>query len=195
MPFVTALRARGRGRVLVELDGTPWRVLPTEAVLRAGIDVGGRLDRERARALRRELVRLDALRIATGALRRRDLSARALGERLNRAGKAPSARDHTLATLVRAGLVDDARASHARAAALAARGYGNAAIFADLAARGFDRDVADAAVASLTAEVERACAIVERRGAGEQTARFLGARGFDEDAVAAARVAAFANDP
>ena len=39
-PVVTALRARGRGRVAVELDGAPWRTVPLEAVYAAGLAVG-----------------------------------------------------------------------------------------------------------------------------------------------------------
>ena len=39
MRTVTALRARG-GRVAVELDGRPWRVVPGTAVLEAGLAVG-----------------------------------------------------------------------------------------------------------------------------------------------------------
>ena len=39
MPTVTALRDDRRGRVAVELDGAPWRVLPLDVVARAGIAV------------------------------------------------------------------------------------------------------------------------------------------------------------
>ena len=39
-PTVTGLRERKRGRVAVELDGKPWRVLPADAVVRAGLAVG-----------------------------------------------------------------------------------------------------------------------------------------------------------
>ena len=39
-PVVTALRARGPGRVAVELDGRPWRVLPLEAVYAGSLAVG-----------------------------------------------------------------------------------------------------------------------------------------------------------
>ena len=53
MPTVTALRAAGRERVQVELDGRSWRTLPTSAVVAAGLHTGVELDRERARALSR----------------------------------------------------------------------------------------------------------------------------------------------
>ena len=67
MPTVTALRDDRRGRVAVELDGAPWRVLPLEAVVRAGIAEGRLLDRNALRLLRRELRRAEALRVATRA--------------------------------------------------------------------------------------------------------------------------------
>ena len=43
------------------LDGESWRTLPAEVVLRAGLDVGVELDRERARRVRRELRRHEAM--------------------------------------------------------------------------------------------------------------------------------------
>ncbi|HVM69489.1 MAG TPA: hypothetical protein VM204_06605, partial [Gaiellaceae bacterium] len=66
---MTALRAVTAGRVAVDLDGEPWRTLPLEAVVRAGLAAGRPLERAQARTLARELRRLDALRVATGALR------------------------------------------------------------------------------------------------------------------------------
>ncbi|MGZ4354554.1 MAG: hypothetical protein ACXVZ4_13515, partial [Gaiellaceae bacterium] len=82
MPVVTALRERPRGRVEVELDGAPWRLVPADAVVRAGLRVGGRLDRETARTLGRELRRAQALGVAVQALRYRDHSRRSLEQRL-----------------------------------------------------------------------------------------------------------------
>src|ERR687892_2390089 len=118
MRTVTALRGRPKGRVRVELDGEPWRTLPAEAVVRAGLAVGCVLDRPTVRTLRRELRRAEALTRAGRALRSRDLPERALDARLERAGFAEHEREATLGTLTRAGLVDDARYAHARAAAL-----------------------------------------------------------------------------
>jgi hypothetical protein len=48
---ITALREQPRGRVEVDLDGAPWRLVPTEAVVRTGLTVGRTLDRETARTL------------------------------------------------------------------------------------------------------------------------------------------------
>jgi SOS response regulatory protein OraA/RecX len=195
MPQVTALRARGRGRVDVELDGAAWRTVPAEAVLRAGLDVGRELDRERARALRHELVRLRALSLATSALRRRDLSEDELVTRLGRAGTAPQAARAAIDALGRNGLLDDARAAGARAAALAERGYGNAAIEADLERRSFAEAARDAALAALAPETERLERIIAARGTGARTSRYVAARGFGEDAILRAAGVDFANEP
>ena len=69
-PVVTALRRAGRSRIAVELDGRPWRVLPAEPVLAAGLGAGVPLDRERARRLRTELRRVEARSAALSALSR-----------------------------------------------------------------------------------------------------------------------------
>ena len=87
-PVVTALRARGPGRVAVELDGAPWRVVPLEAVYGAGLAVGGTLDRPTARTLGRELRRLGAQAVALRALRARDHTAASLEQRLAARGTA-----------------------------------------------------------------------------------------------------------
>jgi len=183
---VTALRAAGAGRVAVELDGDRWRTLPLEAVLRAGLDVGRPVDRQRARGLARELRRLEALGVATRALRRRQRSTQELEERLAERGVAPRERERALATLASSGLVDDERFARARAEALAARGSGDALIRDDLERRGVATDAVEHALAALQPERERAAALVARRGPGPRTARYLAARGFDEDAVAEA---------
>ncbi len=115
MPTVTALRDDRRGRVAVELDGVPWRLLPLDVVARAGIAEGRVLDRPALRLLRRELRRAEALR-------------------------------------------------------------------------------ATEAVAGLAGEAERASRLVERRGSGIRTARYLTGRGFGEEAVEAALGARFGQD-
>jgi len=123
---VTALRSLRPGRVAVELDGAPWRVLPTGVAVAAGLAVGERLGRARLRALRRELRRHEALAAATGALRHRDLSSRALEARLARRSVGPLERAEALQVLERAGVVDDARFAVGRARVLAERGWGDA---------------------------------------------------------------------
>jgi SOS response regulatory protein OraA/RecX len=191
---VTALRGVPRGRVAVELDGAPWRVLPAAAVVRAGLAVGVPLDRRTARALGRELRRASAEAVALRSLRSRDRSRRGLEERLERASIAPAQRAETLGMLERTGLVDDARFAVGRAEALAARGYGDAAVEAALEREHVSAVQRAAALAALEPEVERAHRIVERRGRGVRTARLLASKGFAEDAVAVAFAGDFAPD-
>ena len=183
---VTSLRPAGPGRVAVELDGAPWRRVPTEAAVRAGLAAGVPLDRTRARTLGRELRRLRAIGTAVGALRTRDRSAAELASRLEARGIAPVEREHALDTLVRAGLVDDERFARSRALTLAERGNGDALIRDDLERRNVPAATIDAAVAGLAPESERAARVVERRGASAKTARYLAARGFDEDSIGSA---------
>ena len=192
MPFVTALRAARRGRVRVELDGRPWRVLPLEALVRAGVAEGVALDRPLLRTLAHELRRTRALEVGVRALTRRGLSERRLRERLERAGVAPQGAEEAVETLRRSGLVDDARFASTRAEALAERGFGNAAIRFDLERQGVRPEQVEAGLLGLDPEHERAARIVSRRGAGPGTARYLARRGFDQEAVEAAAVAAVA---
>jgi regulatory protein len=192
---VTALRARGPGRVAVELDGAPWRNLPVDVVARVGLAVGEQLDRPRLRALRLELRRHEALAVAAGALRHRDLSRRALDARLARRSVAPAERGRALQVLERAGIVDDARFAEARAGTLAERGWGDAAIRADLERQELSDELIRSSLGALVPEAERARALVARRGGGVATARWLARKGFGEDAIEAAVDLAIADDP
>jgi regulatory protein len=195
MPTVTRLRDDRRGRVAVELDGAPWRTLPVDVVARAGLAEGRALDRPALRLLRHELRRAEALTVAGRALRRRDLSERELAERLARASVAPAAVEESLAVLSRAGLIDDARFARTRAGSLAERGYGDAAIKHDLGRQGVAPEAIQQALESLEAEGERARRLVERRGPGASTARYLASKGFGEEALEAAAGADFAPNP
>jgi len=180
---VTGLKEQRGGRVAVEVDGEAWRTLPVDAAVRAELRVGVELDRARLRTVRRELRRTEALAWAVRALRRRDLSRQALEERLTRAGLTAEERRAALATLERAGLVDDVRFAAARAEALATRGYGDEAIRWTLEREGVDAELASRSIASLSPELERAAVVVERRGPGRSTAAYLARRGFAEEAV------------
>lgn len=186
MVKVTALRERRGGKVDVELDGAPWRTLPVEVVVRAELAEGLELERGRLRRLRRELRRAEALGIAVRTLRRRDLSRSALDARLAAHGVSRQERAEAVATLERAGYVDDARYAAARAAALAERGRGDAGIRWELERHGLPAELAEAAVASLEPEAARAAALVARRGASPATARRLAAGGFSAEAIEAA---------
>jgi SOS response regulatory protein OraA/RecX len=194
VPTVTALRADRRGRVAVELDGAPWRTLPADVVVRAGLAEGRALDRADLRLVRRELRRAEALVVATRALRSRDISRRRLSERLERADVAPTVLEESIGALARAGLVDDARLAHNRAESLAGRGYGDEAIRHDLGQQGVAGELVDQALEALEPEEERARRIVARRGAGGKTARYLASKGFGEDAVAATSDVGFASN-
>jgi SOS response regulatory protein OraA/RecX len=182
VPRVTALTVV-QDRVAVELDSAPWRMLPAEAVVEAGLSVGVEVDRDRARSLRRALRRAEARRVAIRALERRDHTRASLGARLERAGVAFEDRNEVVASAERGGLVDDERFAEARAGVLARRGAGDMLVFDDLARHGVAEHVARSAVASLEPESRRAERIVAARGRSARTVRYLVARGFTEDTV------------
>lgn len=182
MRTVTALRARG-DRVAVELDGLPWRVVPQEAVLEAGLVVGCPLAREQARRLGRALRRTRASDLAVRALARRERSRAELDQRLARAGVRERDRQATLERASQAGLVDDARFADTRAGLLAERGAGDLLVLQDLERRGVDEAVARAAVSRLEPERARATRVLERRGRTPRTLRYLTSRGFAEESL------------
>jgi regulatory protein len=190
---VTALRERKRGRVAVELDGTTWRVLPADVVVRAGLRAGRPLDRETARLLARELRRGTALARATRALASRDRSRGELEERLERAGVSAEARREAIEALETSGVVDDSRVAGSRARELARRGYGNAAIRADLARRRIPADAAREAIETLEPELERAQRLLDAHGTSPAVLRRLASRGFSRDTLEDLS-AAFARD-
>ena len=125
----------------------------------------------------------DAHEVALRALRTRDLSVAELERRLVERGVGEDDASTTIAALVRTGLVDDAGLAERRAAALADRGAGDSLIRHRLRALGIDRELIEGAVAALAPEQERALRIVERRGPGPRTARYLAGKGFSEESV------------
>jgi regulatory protein len=179
---VTALRAR-RGRVAVELDGRPWRVVPGVAVLEAGLAIGSPLEREQARTLGRALRRARADDVALRALTRRDRSRAELEARLARAGVRDGDRESTLERATRVGLVDDSRFAETRARLLAERGAGDHLILQDLERHGVDAAVARSAIARLEPEQARVASIFEARGRTPKTIRYLASRGFGEESL------------
>jgi regulatory protein len=182
LPVITALREQQSSKVQVELDGAPWRLVPADAVVRAGLFVGRALDRDAARALGRELRRSQALTDAVRVLRHRDVSRRRLDERLQRRGARDSARREALDALERAGLVDDARVASGRAAALAERGYGDAAIRFALEGEGIGALLVDEALAGLEPERTRAERLLAG-GRDPKALRRLAAKGFDAETL------------
>ena len=188
MPRITQLRREGRrgDRVAVELDGSLWRTLPLDVIVRARLQVGIELERVRARTVRRELRRHEALAASATALRHRDLPTQGLEERLARRAVPPAERARAVETLTRAGVLDDARFARSRALALAARGYGDAAIRFDLERKGVEAEVAAEALAELEPERDRAVRVAATAGGGVRAARLLARRGFGEEAIEAA---------
>jgi len=182
-PVVTALRARGKDRVEVDLDGHLWRIVPTEAVFAVSLSVGRALDRPTARALRRELRKLEAQAQALRALRARDHTVASLERRLTERGAAPSVRRQTLDAVQRAGLVDDHRFARERSGLLATRGAGNELIADDLERQGVADEDIRAALAALEPESARAARIAEVRGKTPKTARYLASKGFSEETL------------
>jgi len=180
---VTSLRERKRGKVEVELDGEPWRVLPAAVVVRAELRVGRRLDRESARLLARELRRANALERATRALSSRDRSRGELEARLDEAGVSGTAREEALSSLEALGLVDDPRVAESRARDMARRGYGDGAIRSDLRLRRIHSETISAAIESLEPESERALGIVEGKERTPALLRRLASRGFSRDSL------------
>ncbi len=182
---VTALRARGTGRVAVDLDGRPWRVVPLEAVYAAGLSVGSGLERSSARALRRELRRLEVQGEVRRALRFRDHTAASLEQRLADRGATRAERRQALEVVQRAGLIDDGLFAAGRAALLARRGAGDLLIADDLERQGVPSDAAHDAIAGLEPESARAAALIDARGRSARTARLLAAKGFSEASLEA----------
>jgi SOS response regulatory protein OraA/RecX len=180
---VTGLRERKRGRVAVELDGRPWRVLPADAVVRAGLGLGRPLDRSTARELARELRRARALAQATRLLAGSGRSRRELEQRLSRARYSDLARDEAVGALERAGVLDDGRLAESRAEQLARRGYGDAAIRSDLRRRLISAEEAVAAVAALEPELARIRVLVEGQAVTPALLRRLAGRGFSRDTL------------
>jgi regulatory protein len=125
----------------------------------------------------------DALEQALRALRFRERSATEVDRYLAARGVDEADRRATLETLDRTSLVDDRRFAETRASSLAGRGGGDDLIRHELARAGVAEELIEEAIASLPAEVHRAEGIVERRGAGTKTARYLAGKGFSGDVV------------
>jgi regulatory protein len=130
--------------------------------------------------------RRTALEAASAALARRDHSTTGLVGYLAERGIDRDEAQEAVERLAGAGYIDDARMASVRAESLAARGYGDAAIRADLEGRGLTADRIEVALAALEVESERARSILERDGATARTARRLIAKGFSDDTVESA---------
>jgi hypothetical protein len=170
-PRLTAVRRARPGRVQLEVDGRRWRVVPDEVVLGCGLAPGVELDRPLLRQLRRELRKAEALGAAVRTVSRRDVSTRRLRERLAARGVRPGEAEGAVATLARAGVVDDARTAGNRARALAERGWGDAAVAARLRGEGFAAEDVQAAGRSPRGARRRPAHDLEAPGAARLFAR------------------------
>jgi regulatory protein len=156
--------------------------MPDDVVVRCGLRAGRQLDRPLARELARELRRAKALGAAARALRSRPLSEERLRQRLETRGVPAPAREAAVAALSQAGYVDDARLARGRAAALAERGWGDAAILDRLLGEGLPETEAESAVAELEPEPSRA----RRLAFGKDPKKLWGLlqrRGFDAETI------------
>lgn len=129
------------------------------------------------------------------ALARRDHSTEALRAKLDRAGVSEQAQADAVETLARVGYLDDARFARDRAAHVAARGYGDLWIRADLDVQGVAAELVEAAIAALDPEVERAARQAEALGGGVQAARALARRGFSGESLESVVSEVVAEDP
>jgi regulatory protein len=127
-----------------------------------------------------------ALEAGLVSLRYRDLSERELDGKLADRGFDREEREEAVATLRRTGLLDEHRFAENRARTLASRGAGNTLIRYELERAGVPAELVEESLETLEPELERARAIVRRRGEGPKTARYLAAKGFAPDAVAEA---------
>jgi regulatory protein len=130
--------------------------------------------------------RRTALEAAAAALARRDHSTSGLVGYLAERGIDSDEAQEAVDRLAGAGYIDDGRTASVRAESMAGRGYGDAAIRADLEARGLTAERIDVALAALDPESERARSILDRDGATARTARRLIAKGFSDDTVESA---------
>ena len=175
---LTAVRRARPGRVELEVDGSRWRVVPDEVVLRCGLAPGVELDRPLLRSLRRELRAAEALGHALRSVSTREISTRRLHERLAARGVRSQTADGAVARLTSAGVVDDARAACSRARSLAERGWGDAAVASRLTGEGFAADDVREALAGLRPERDRAADVAATAKDAPGAWKLLARRGF-----------------
>jgi SOS response regulatory protein OraA/RecX len=182
-PTLTAVRRSRPGRVALEIDGRPWRVVPDDVVVRCGLRAGLELGRPLLRDLRRELRRSEALATAVRTVSRRDISAVRLRQRLDARGIASPEAEAAVETLSAAGVVDDDRLARSRARALAQRGWGDAAVAARLEQEGLPSQAVTVALAELPAERDRATELGARTPDRRALWRLLARRGFAPETI------------
>jgi SOS response regulatory protein OraA/RecX len=139
-----------------------------------------------SRPRRPERVASDAVEAGLRSLRHRDLTAEELERKLTARGFSEDECQEAVATLRRTGLLDERRFAENRARSLASRGAGDAFIGFELERAGVPSELVEDALVTLEPELERARALVARRGATPKTARYLAGKGFSPETIAAA---------
>lgn len=198
---ITALAppSRPRGLVRVRSGSRTLALLhPREAEalgLKPGRVVDERMRAELARAQARSAVRRNAERL----LARRALTEAELVERLTALGGETLPVAEVVASLRRAGAIDDARVAAGAAAAWLGRGRSAAAVAARIEARGLGHDAAvqavhaaaaangesdwDRALALARARLERSSTTADPRTRRRRLAGVLARRGYDDDLI------------
>ena len=125
-----------------------------------------------------------ALDAAYRMLRHRERSTIEVSSRLEAAGYEDAERAEAMETLVRTGLLDDARFAELRIRSLAERGAGDGRIRYELGRAGVASEIVEDALTTVAPEADRAQSVVQRRGPGARTARFLHGKGFSDEIVA-----------
>ncbi len=187
----------GEPRCLVELDGSPWREIEGETVLRHGLKRGRRLSPDECRAILHFDEVLKARRWAAGRCAMKPRSRRLLEQEL-RKRKVPEATIlDALDQLESSGTLNDAEvaARHLRKRAREG-GYGPARLRMELLDLGVSRSIAEAALAENPDNVSpsEACLILARKRMPRyeplteprnrnRLSQFLQRRGFDGEAI------------
>jgi regulatory protein len=132
---------------------------------------------------RAEQTEREGLEHALQALEHRERSTAQVDRYLAERGVERAVRDEILETLARTSLIDDRRFAESRAVSLAERGAGDTRIRYELARAGIEGGIADDVLAAIPPELDRAQAIIVRRGMSAKTARYLAGKGFAEDTI------------
>jgi SOS response regulatory protein OraA/RecX len=117
------------------------------------------------------------------ALARRDLTSDELAGRLARAGFDPAVSADAIARAREAGYLDDARAAVERTRVLADRGASDEAIRLELERRGVTAEAIDAALESVSPELDRAERLARKAGGGPRAARALARKGYPQEVI------------
>lgn len=207
MPEITAITAHPRrpGRFVVSVDGAPHVTLSVGALADLGLHVGLALSSALAARVEQSAGAQTAYDHALALLAARARSERELRQRLARKGDAPEAIDEAVGRLRADGLLDEAEFARQFARVrLTGQGASRRRVQQELARRGVERGIADAAIAAILDEegtdqtelIEavarkkaRTLAGVDRLSRRRRLYAFLARRGYAPDEIREAMVA------